>query len=160
RHTLAQKYNGKSAPRLVLFSPVAHEDHKDRNLPDGRENSARLELYTAAMAEVAGARGVPFVDLFHPTQALYAKAAQPLTINGVHLNGRGNEAVARVIDKALFAGAPEPKRDPAALGRLRQAVLDKNFYWFNRYRVLDGYNVYGGRAFEKYAEQQSNYEDQ
>src|SRR5207302_8306702 len=43
---------------------------------------------------------------------------------------------------------------------IRQAVLDKNFYWFNRYRVLDGYNVYGGRAFEKYADRQSNYEDQ
>src|SRR6187549_2067372 len=25
-HTLTQKYNGKSAPRLVLFSPIAHED--------------------------------------------------------------------------------------------------------------------------------------
>src|SRR6185436_18646988 len=36
----------------------------------------------------------------------------------------------------------------------------KNFYWFNRYRVMDGYNVYGSRAFEKYTEQQSNYEDQ
>ena len=28
KHTLAQKYNGKSAPRLVLFSPIAHEDFK------------------------------------------------------------------------------------------------------------------------------------
>jgi len=25
-HTLGQKYNGKSAPRVVLFSPIAHED--------------------------------------------------------------------------------------------------------------------------------------
>jgi hypothetical protein len=25
-HTLAQKYNGKSAPRIVLFSPIAHEN--------------------------------------------------------------------------------------------------------------------------------------
>ncbi|HZT80389.1 MAG TPA: PVC-type heme-binding CxxCH protein, partial [Gemmataceae bacterium] len=40
------------------------------------------------------------------------------------------------------------------------AVAEKNFYWFNRYRVLDGFNVYGGRAFEKYADKQSNYEDQ
>src|SRR5262245_59468817 len=30
---LAKKYNGKSAPRLVLFSPIAHEDLKDANLP-------------------------------------------------------------------------------------------------------------------------------
>src|SRR5438477_9668135 len=53
KHALAQKYNGKSAPRLVLFSPIAHEDLKDPNLPDGRENNQRLELYTKAMAEVA-----------------------------------------------------------------------------------------------------------
>ena len=160
RHTLAQKYNGKTPPRLVLFSPTAHEDLKDRNLPDGSENNARLELYTKAMAEVARSSGVPFVDLFHPTQVLYARTEKPHTINGVHLNARGNEAVARIIDSALFAGQAEPKRDPPALEKLRQAVVHKNYYWFNRYRVLDGYNVYGGRAFEKYAERQSNYEDQ
>ena len=68
------------------------------------------------------------------------------------------EAVARIIDAALFP--KEIQRDPKKLEKLRQAVLDKNFYWFNRYRTLDGYNVYGGRAFEKYADQQSNYEDQ
>jgi putative heme-binding domain-containing protein len=159
-HTLAQKYNGKSAPRLVLFSPIAHEDLKSPNLPDGQENNKRLEMYTAAMADVARANGVLFVDLFHPTRELYGKADKPLTINGVHLNEKGNEAVARIIDGALFAGATEPKRDPQAMEKLRQAVLDKNFYWFNRYRVVDGFNVYGGRAFEKYADKQSNYEDQ
>ena len=26
--------------------------------------------------------------------------------------------------------------------KLRQAVLDKNFYWFNRYRTVDGYSIY------------------
>ncbi len=74
KHTLSQKYNGKSAPRLVLFSPIAHEDLKDRNLPDGSENNKRLEMYTKAMGEVAKKNGVVFVDLFHPTRELYAKA--------------------------------------------------------------------------------------
>src|SRR5947209_7904383 len=157
---MSMQYNGKSTPRLVLFSPIAHEDLKTPNLPDGRANNRRLELYTKAMAEVAKAHAVAFVDLYHPTQALYPKAEKPLTINGVHLNERGNEAVAKVIDGALFAGQPGPKRDPKALEKLRQAVADKDFYWFNRYRCLDGYNVYGGRAFERYADQQSNYEDQ
>src|SRR5262245_46350517 len=49
KHTLAQKYNGHSAPRLVLFSPVTHENLHDRNLPDGSENNRRLALYAAAM---------------------------------------------------------------------------------------------------------------
>jgi putative heme-binding domain-containing protein len=159
-HTLSQKYNGKSAPRLVLFSPIAHENLKDVNLSDGRENNRRLEMYTKAMAEVASAEGVSFVDLFTPTRELYAKADKPLTINGVHLNEKGNEAVARIIDRALFGAEPAKKMDAKELEKLRQAVVDKNFYWFNRYRVMDGYNVYGGRAFERYAEAQSNYEDQ
>jgi putative heme-binding domain-containing protein len=158
KRTLAQKYNGKSAPRLVLFSPIAHEESHDRNLPDGKENNKRLALYTKAMAEVAAKNGVVFVDLFHSTGELYGKTDKPLTINGIHLTARGNEALARLIDKALFGD--ELKRDPKELERLRQAVLDKNFYWFNRYRVLDGFNVYGGRAFERYADKQSNYEDQ
>ena len=146
KHTLAQKYNGKSAPRLVLFSPIAHEDLKSPNLPDGAANDKRLALYTKAMDEVARANDVVFVDLFHPTQELYGKAAKPLTIDGIHLNEQGNEAVARIIDHSLFGAQTEPKRDPEALAKLRQAVQDKNFYWFNRYRVLDGYNVFGGRA--------------
>ena len=83
KHTLGQKYNGKSAPRLVLFSPTIHEKLPNRNLPDPSENNARLKLYTTATAEVAKAEGVPFVDLFHPTQAAYAKADKPLTITGV-----------------------------------------------------------------------------
>jgi putative heme-binding domain-containing protein len=160
KHTLAQKYNGKSTPRLVLFSPIAQEDLKDPNLPNGLANNVNLELYTRAMAEVAHAAGVSFVDLFHPTRDLYLKVDKPLTINSVHLNARGNEQVARIIDKALFADLPEPKRDPQALEKLRQAVLDKNFYWFERYRTVDGYNVYGDRAFVRYAQQQTNYEDQ
>ena len=32
-HTLEQKYNGKSAPRIVLFSPIAHEDLGDPDIP-------------------------------------------------------------------------------------------------------------------------------
>ncbi len=160
KHTLAQNYNGKSAPRLVLFSPIGHEDLHDRNLPDGRENNQRLELYTRAMAEVAKANAVVFVDLFHPTQEAYAKAAKPLTINGVHLTEHGDEVLAQVIDRALFPSEPELKRDPKALEKLRQAVLEKDFCWFERYRTLDGYNIYGGRGFEKYADKQSNYEDQ
>jgi putative heme-binding domain-containing protein len=154
--TLDQKYNGKGAPRLVLFSPIAFEDHHDRNLPDGKDANARLELYTAAMAEVARADGVPFVDLFQPTRDLYAKAKKPLTINGIHLTEQGNEELARVIDRALFADQPEPKRDPQALEKVRQAVLDRNFYFFNRYRTVDGYNVYGGRSYEKYPDLQTN----
>src|SRR5262245_20853964 len=155
--TLAQKYNGKSAPRLVLFSPIAQEDIGDRNLPDGQTNNARLKLYTAAMAEVAKANNVLFVDLFGPTLALY-KSAKPLTINGVHLNEDGDAAVAAIIEEALYPNGPQHKRDAKALEKVHQAINDKNFYWFHRYRTTDGYSTYGDRAFLRFTDGQTNYE--
>ena len=158
KNTLAQKYNGKSAPRLVLCSPIAFEDHKSPNLPDGKAQNQRLALYTKAMAEIAAANKVLFVDLYQATLDAYAKPTKPFTINGVHPNSDGNKFVAETIDQALFGRSIA--LDPAALEKLRQAVIDKNFYWFNRYRVMDGYNIYGGRAFIPYAEKQTNYEDQ
>ncbi len=127
---LAQKYNGKGAPRIVLFSPIAHQDLKDPNLPDGQANNARLALYTAAMAEVTKGTAVTFVDLFTPTKTLLAGSG-PLTINGIHLNEAGNKAVAEIIDKALFGDA---QYDEAKLAKLRQAVRDKNLHWFKRYQ--------------------------
>ena len=110
-HTLAQKYNGKSAPRIVLFSPIAHENLGNPDLPDGSENNQRLELYTKAMAEVAQARGVRFVDLFTPSRQLYAAGEAPLTINGVHLNAEGNRRIGEVIDRDLFGAAPAHEGD-------------------------------------------------
>jgi glucose/arabinose dehydrogenase len=146
-HTLAQRYNGESAPRVVLFSPIAHEDLGTPDLPDGTANNARLALYTRAMGEEAAAAGVRFADLYSASLGMYKGAGgEPLTINGVHLNARGNMLLARVIDGALF-GVPGPQTEPAFLERLRQAVVDRNFYWFHRYRVTDGYSTYGDRAF-------------
>jgi glucose/arabinose dehydrogenase/lysophospholipase L1-like esterase len=143
--TLAQKYNGKTAPRVVLFSPIAHENLNNPDLPDGKENNQRLALYTRAMGEVAKAGGVTFVDLYTPSLQLYSTSKTPLTINGVHLNAEGNRQIAQVIDGALF-GEPLKQTD-AYLARLRQAVVDKDVYWFKRYRMVDGYSTFGDRAF-------------
>ena len=144
-HTLAQQYNGRSAPRVVLFSPIAHENLRNPDLPDGRENNERLALYTTAMGEVATAHGVTFVDLFNTSRKLYEAAKAPLTMQGVHLNAEGNRQIAQVIDRALFGDPPAHR--PEYLEGLRQAVVDKNVYWFHRYRVTDGYSTYGDRAF-------------
>src|SRR5690606_5920314 len=36
--TTATKFNGESTPKLVLVSPIPHEDLKSRFLPNGAEN--------------------------------------------------------------------------------------------------------------------------
>lgn len=142
---LGQKYNGESAPRIVMFSPIAHENLNSRHLPTGSENNANLHLYTEAMREVCAAKKVGFVDLFGPSNELYSRATKPLTMNGIHLLDHGNKAIASVITKQLF-GIAQPNTSLQDILKLRNAVLEKNYYWFNRYRVVDGYNVFGGRS--------------
>src|SRR5262249_8669570 len=145
----------KSAPVLVLFSPIAFEDHHSPNLPNGREINERLKLYTGAMAEVAAVNNIRFIDLFSASQIQYARAQTPLTINGIHLTEDGDYDLAQVIDAELITGRPG-KRDRRALEPLRATVNDKNFYWFNRYRTVDGYSIYGGRADLKFVAGQTN----
>jgi putative heme-binding domain-containing protein len=142
----AQQYDGRSGPRLVVFSPIAHENLHSAHLPDGSRNNHNLAMYTDAMAKVCSAKEVTFVELFSPSLTLYERASQPLTMNGIHLLDHGNRAIANVIMHALFGDNRALNKDQAEIVRLRDAVLDKNLHWFSRYRVVDGYNVFGGRS--------------
>ncbi|MFM7152005.1 MAG: PVC-type heme-binding CxxCH protein, partial [Gemmataceae bacterium] len=154
--TLAKKYNDKSSPRLVLFSPIAYEKLSDPNLPDGKEINRRLEMYTQAMAEVCLLNNVRFVDLFNPSLTLYRSKKGPFTLNGIHLNENGNREIARIIDGSLFG--PSPNHDLSRLEKIQRAVKEKNFYWFQRYRTTDGYSVFGGRADLQFVRGQTNRE--
>jgi len=149
KDTLKQDYSGKGAPRLVLFSPIAQEKHPDPNFPDPTANNQNIKLYADAMAEVSRINGVQFVDLFTASQQAYARAKQPLTINGIHLSDAGYQALAPVMFQALF-GEAAPPADGAAFEKLRAVVNEKNDEWFRRYRTVDGYNVYGGRSHLKF----------
>ncbi|MFN5316918.1 MAG: SGNH/GDSL hydrolase family protein, partial [Planctomyces sp.] len=83
-------------------------------------------------------------------------AASELTLNGVHLNDRGNRVVAEAIVRAAFA--VNPGTLPAErLEPIRAAVLAKNLYWHNVYRATDGYSVFGGRSGLQFVEGQTNF---
>lgn len=140
----AQNYSGKSSPRIVLFSPIALQKPTSPNLPPVEERNTDLQNYTAAMDEVASANGVQFINLFSATQAL--KGAETLSLNGLYLNDKGDKAVAEVAFKSLTG-----KEAPQANEKLRQAIVDKNWEWHQRYRTVDGYNIYGGRSGLAYA---------
>ena len=139
-----QKYNDESPPRLVFFTPIGHENLKSPHLPDGAENNANLQAYSAAMQEVCKEKEVPCFDLFNLSGRLYQTTKEPLTMNGVHLLDAGNKTLAQQLIPLMFPGRTAPADD--AIAELRQSVLDKNYYWFSRYRVVDGYNVFGGRS--------------
>src|SRR5690606_8880746 len=123
KHTLAQKYDGEKSPKLVLLSPIAVENLKSPNLPDGEKLNPQIQKYTDAMAEVAAKNNVPFVDLFSASKKLYAESKEPLTINGIHLNPLGNRLIGEEIDEALFGARAGTNAD---LETLRKAVADKN----------------------------------
>ena len=146
---------GEQFPRIVLFSPIGHENLGTKNLPDGTANNERLAGYTEATAKVAEAVGVTYVDLFNPSIELYKNAKSPLTINGIHLNEEGNRQIAEVIGQALLG-----KKIAAgeSLAKVREAVLDKNHKWHKRYRAVDGNDVWGGRSTLKFVNDQTNAE--
>jgi azurin/lysophospholipase L1-like esterase len=147
-----QRFSDRGAPRLVLFTPIAHERHLDPAIPDPSANNDRLRRYAAAMHEVAVQHRVPCIDLFTASERLYTAArarSASLTVNGLHLTDDGDRQLATAIAGPLFG-----ERAPAALAftsTLHEAVLAKNRAWHDRYRTIDGFNVYGGRSYEKYA---------
>jgi putative heme-binding domain-containing protein len=176
KHVKGKKYNGKNPPRLVLFSPVAHELLDDANLPSSEAvdaSNARLKLYSEAMAEVSKTQQVTFVDLFTPTHTAFTKGVDglmvagqrlnldisgPYTINGIHLNENGDRLVAQIVLLSILAPQQPLLPNPQTLQRLRDVVNEKNAMWFQRYLATDGYSVYGDRAFLKFKNEQSNYE--
>jgi len=144
KSTLKADY-GKGNPKLVLLSPIAHEDLKSQDFPNGEANNKNLELYTDAMAEVARLNGVPFVDLFKASKALYSATEKPLTMNGIHLTEDGDRELAPGQFTAIFGGAAPKINDPV-LAKVRAAVLEKNKQWHHRYRTVDQYNIFGPRS--------------
>ena len=134
--------------RVVLFSPIAAEKMSDPDFADPKEINENVKLYAGAVEAVAKESGAQFVDLFAPSQAAYQAAAakgQSLTLNGWFLSEAGDKALAPAMFQGLFGESA-----PTLNEKLRVAVNQKNWEFHQRYRTVDGYNVYGGRSFEKY----------
>ena len=135
---------GDRPVRLVMVSPIAHEDLGGK-LPDPTKHNEQLERYTAAMRRLSTDHDVAFVDLFHPTAKWMAEHPKAkLTTNGIHLNAFGDWVVARM----MMAGLGFEAGDGAAASEaaaLRDAIVAKNELWFYRWRAINGFYIYGGR---------------
>lgn len=140
-HMKSQDYSGRGQPRIVLVSPIAVENTGDANLPDGVEHNERLKKYAKALSDVAQKTGVMFVDVFEPTKKLFEDSDKRLTLNGVHLNDKGYQEFAAILNSGLF-GKGESHSD----AKLEAAIADKDFHWWHRYRAVNGYSIYGKRG--------------
>lgn len=141
--------------RFVLFSPIAYESTGNPALPDGIQLNANLAAYTEATRRAAAATGETFVDLYSPTFQLFASSSQKYTLNGIHLNANGYQALAEIISNALLQKSA-PAEDQ--LANVYAAVEDKNWHWHNRYRATDGNDIWGGRSTLTFVDGQSNAE--
>ena len=150
-----REYNGRSAPQVVLVSPIAHE-RLGGTYPDPVAHRARLAEVTAAMATLAEERGLAFVDLHTPTAALMAagtaaraegESAEPLTINGIHLTSAGYQQVGQLLAEGLGLGpsSADDGDQEQAVAALRRAVLDKNSAFFLHWHGPNMEYVHGRR---------------
>lgn len=109
-----KSYNGHSAVRLVLVSPIACEDLAELT-PNREQRNENLQAYQRVMSEVASTMDIPFVDLFSSSRYLMDEPLGPhLTTNGIHLNAYGYWAVSKSFGDQLIssdaATAPRPWR--------------------------------------------------
>jgi len=131
-------FNGKTAARIVLVSPIANENVEGVAAAD--RNNANIQVYLKVMKEVAAEQKVGFVDAFTATEKAMVSPGSDLTINGAHLNEKGYQLFAATVFNQLF-GKDAPKLDE----EVRAAVMEKNKQHFFRYRPLNTFYYTGGR---------------
>jgi len=141
-HHINAKYNGESAPKIVLVSPIAHEDLGNPNLPTGDavvQRNAEIKAYTAAMKAVAADKGATFIDLST------VKADGQLTNNGIAPNELGCFVYAGEIAKQLGWWDGKAAGDAGKTADFRQVAYDKHYHWRHRYRATNTEYVWGRR---------------
>ncbi len=143
QHTLQQNYNSESPLQLILIAPTAFEDLSDQfDLPNGVQTNKNLALYTQVMREVAKENGVPFVDLFRITKTWFVDQPHS-TQDGFQLTDKGYKRLCQYLATTLFGRTIDP--DTGLYERIRSAVLEKNWFWQNDFKIPNGVHVYGRR---------------
>lgn len=141
-HTLKQSYDGTQPPAVALVSPIAFEDLSEQyDLPDGAQENANLMLYAKAMKEVAGRYKVQFIDAFEPSLKWMNEPGN-LTQDGFQMKDVGYQLFSEYLVREIF-GKSIPEH--SSKERIRQAVLEKNWFWHNDYKIPNGVHVFGRR---------------
>ncbi len=129
---------GRHTPRIVLLSPAGFM--RSQRPPDLTAPARQKDLaaYAAAVAEIAKARGLPYVDLTEVTRI------DP-SVDGLHLGASGLESVGQEVAYSL--GLPDNLELSA---KLRPAIVEKNRLWADCWRPANWSFVYGDRISQNY----------
>ena len=143
KHTLSQKYNGRTPPQLALVSPIAFEDLSDKyDLPNGKKENENLALYTEAMKQIAASNNVLFLDAFSPSGKWF-ESTDELTIDGSQLNEAGYKKFSVLLANGVFGETPAKASAHREL--VHAAVKEKNWMWHYDLKIPNGVHVYGRR---------------
>ncbi len=159
KHTLSKAYNGISAPRIVLVSPIAFENKSGgMDLHDGAAENKNLALYTEAMKKVASRHKLTFLNFFDATRTIYGSAGQPaggFTANGFAPHERSYSEIGGWLANGIY-GATTPGSG-IDMEKLHAAVKEKDWLWNNDYNLVNGVHTHG-RRYNPYGPQ--NYPDE
>ena len=150
KHTKNSTY-GSSSPKVALISPTAVQAIS--GVTNGKYQNRNLKLYMNGMKEVALKNKILFVDAYTPSLKWY-KEGKPLSIDGALFNNEGYKKLATFLANSLFNKSVTNMKDRT---KLHQAVMDKNFYWLNDFKVPNGVHVYG-RRYNPYGPQNYPFE--
>lgn len=154
-HTLHQRYNGISPPTLVLVSPIAFEDLSDQfDYPNGVKENANLLIYENAIKEVAKKHSILFIDAFNPSMKWFSSKSN-LTIDGSQMNEDGYKLFSTFLADKIFGKKKVDKSFDRSLAH--EAVMEKNWFWHNDYKMPNGVHVFG-RRYEPFGS--DNYPDE
>jgi lysophospholipase L1-like esterase len=134
--------------RLIIASPAPMET-LDPPLPDQSDANKKLGALSEALETFAATQNAFFLDWFQlmggPGKA--GRTPNPLTENGIHYTPAGFAKLAAVTVKALHltpADVPSAATEP-----IRQAIVKKDFLFFNRYRPQNETYLFGFRKHEQ-----------
>jgi putative heme-binding domain-containing protein len=131
-------FNGSSAPKIVLVSPIANEDLP--KIKAAELNNANIHHYVEAMKNVASEQQIAFVDVFQDTRRAMESPGSDLTTNGCHLNEDGYLVFSQSLFQQVFGHSPPPIDE-----KLRQSIVDRDRQYQRRYRPLNTFYYTGGR---------------
>ena len=145
----------KTGARLVLLSPIKQEN-LGHPFPDPAERNKNLALYSAAIRQLAETRA-RFVDLFHGLEK-FKRAGPFQTDNGMHLTEPGYFFAAKAIEAGLGLAVSRRAESGVSKGRvrlsrdaeaLRQLIIEKDRFFFYRYRPQNDTYLRGFREYEQ-----------
>ncbi|HEY2343887.1 MAG TPA: GDSL-type esterase/lipase family protein, partial [Chthoniobacteraceae bacterium] len=144
---------GNGAVRIVLLSPIRHEDLRRTRpgLPDPAAHNALLDTYSKEIESLAKERNATFVSLARLISGQpLPKGAYPQTSNGIHLNESGYSALASAVSQGL-GWWPHSDVLPANTAKdpLRLTIIRKNQLFFHRFRPENWTYLFGFRKHEQ-----------